>query len=208
MTAGNRRGLAYFSSPSAGAHRSFGNVRVRAMSRRLTGAGALVDQTHGPGQNGRATVPAGLQSDQALIINTPRRGEHPSRRYFHGEVAEWTKALDWSSSRRLYRLVGSNPTLSATTPRAIIAQAIVIATALSDFLTARLPAYVPFYVPFCRRWAGHENPGFGSLSGSCSARSWRLVFHGRPVAHEVRPVDVGSVERGGRAYRMPQVSIT
>ena len=31
-----------------------------------------------------------------------------------GEVAEWTKALDWSSSRRLYRLVGSNPTLSAT----------------------------------------------------------------------------------------------
>ena len=31
-----------------------------------------------------------------------------------GEVAEWSKALDWSSSRRLYRLVGSNPTLSAS----------------------------------------------------------------------------------------------
>ena len=161
-----------------------------------------------PDKTAAQRSPAGLQPDQALIINTPRRDEHPSRRFLHGEVAEWTKALDWSSSRRLYRLVGSNPTLSATTSRAIIAQAIVIATDLSDFLTARLPGYVPFYVPFCRRWAGHENSGIGSLSGSCSARSWRLVFHGRPAAHEVRPVDVDSVERGGRAYRMPQVSIT
>ena len=33
-----------------------------------------------------------------------------------GEMSEWLKEHDWKSCRRLYRLVGSNPTLSAIFP--------------------------------------------------------------------------------------------
>ena len=74
----------------------------------------------------------------------------------NGKVAEWSNALDSKSSVRLYRTVGSNPTLSASSTGFIKAALGRLFLYLQDFSVALLSASAAVW--------HYRSPGSGPAS--------------------------------------------